>query len=37
MDMATLTIPYDDEVVFVRRQLALQSFLKRIRLASSET
>jgi hypothetical protein len=28
MDMAALTIPGDDDVVFLRRPLPLQSFLK---------
>jgi hypothetical protein len=36
MDMAGLTIPHNDEVIFVRRQLTLKSFLKRIRLAGSK-
>jgi len=36
MDMTGLTIPHNDEVIFVRRKLTLKSFLKRIRLAGSE-
>jgi hypothetical protein len=37
MNMTVLTIPYNDEVIFVRRKFTLESFLKRIRPASSET
>ena len=37
MNMTALTVPHDGEVVFIRRQLTPESFLKRIRLASGET
>jgi hypothetical protein len=37
MNMTALTILHNDEVVFFRRQLTLESFVKRSRLASGET
>jgi hypothetical protein len=37
MNMTALTIPHNNKVIFVRRQLASESLLERIRSAGSKT